>query len=400
LKKRGRVEVQTTANFEAVRSAFDAGKDGICLEGSSRSGKTRSVCQWICHYALSQKTPKTVTIGRDWLATLKKTVWEDMLWAAENFGFEVSQRTYNKSEMQLMLGKVTVRGVGILDNIQKFHGMSQDVFFGNEVMTLHRSTYNQLRQRTKHFFILDYNPSENEHWVYTLPADERIAFYRSTYRGNPFLSPQIIRQIESYDPENPENVRLGTANEFYHKVYALGLRAASERQIFRNLTQTTQWPEEFDDEVFGLDFGFSHDPAAVVHVRRCGHSLYLKEVFYQSHTTNQELADRIGQYLKDRVCMADSAEMKSITDLRNYGLDVLPAKKGQGSVLYGIQKLQSFRIFIYFEPNCNIWREFTGYKWQIDKAGAILKDVSGRSVPIDTDNHLIDATRYAITLWA
>ncbi len=141
----------------------------------------------------------------------------------------------------------------------------------------------------------------------------------------------------------------------------------------------------------GLDFGFAQDPAAatVMHYDKSRKSLYIYKELYEQGLTNDTLAQELKNLISDRLVICDSAEPKSIQELRNLGVEARGALKGQDSVRFGIQFLQQLQIFI--DPSCiNAKREFQSYHWKVDKGGNVLK------VPVERDDHLIDATRYAL----
>jgi phage terminase large subunit len=165
-------------------------------------------------------------------------------------------------------------------------------------------------------------------------------------------------------------------------------------QILKNYSTISN--EEFEnlpyDSFYGLDFGFSNDPASLVVCKKHNDKLYVKELIYQRGLTNQMLAKRMEEVgvTSDDLVYADSSEPKSIIEISTEGFLVIGAKKRNDSVRAGIKKLEGLEIFVT-EDSTNILEELTNYCWATDKN----KDLTNK--PIDKYNHAIDAIRYAVT---
>jgi phage terminase large subunit len=148
---------------------------------------------------------------------------------------------------------------------------------------------------------------------------------------------------------------------------------------------------QFTNRRNGLDFGFSSDPAAlaVTHFDRMRKTIYIFDELYETGLTNDILAERITEKVNNDMVICDSAEPKSIQELSNHGVNATGAKKGKDSVTFGIQWLQQQTIVI--DKKCiNAQNEFSTYHYKEDAGGNALP------VPVDKNNHLIDATRYAL----
>ena len=147
--------------------------------------------------------------------------------------------------------------------------------------------------------------------------------------------------------------------------------------------------DQFTNRRVGLDFGFSSDPAAVVftHYDRMRGRIYVFDEIYETGLTNDLLAIEVSRKTGDMV-VCDSAEPKSIQELSKYGVHAVGAKKGRDSVTFGIDWLKRQEIVI--DAGCiNMRNELSQYKWKEDAGGNALK------IPVDKNNHLIDALRYA-----
>jgi phage terminase large subunit len=241
--------------------------------------------------------------------------------------------------------------------------------------------------------MLSFNPILQTSWIYTkyfknigwaddqkeYKSDE-LLILKTTYKDNKFLTKQDI-----YRRENE-------TDKYRYDVYSLGNWGILGSAIFRNwrVEDLSGKSAQFTNHKVGLDFGYSSDPAAVLvsHYDRMRKTVYVYDELYETGLTNDILADRVKGLIETKHICCDSAEPKSIAELQKYGVNAYGAKKGKDSVLHGIQWLQQQQIVI--DSKCiNMRNELMTYKWKEDKGGNALP------VPIDQDNHLIDALRYA-----
>lgn len=266
------------------------------------------------------------------------------------------------------------------DQPDKLRGGRRDRLFGNECNTWPNGleAFNQLEVRTKDSVFLDWNPS-HEFWFYTdiLGQREDVDHITLTYKDNEALSPEIVASIESRKH-----------NKSWWRVYGEGKLGEIETRIFTGWHTIDTVPPEARLERRGLDFGYSNDPAALVDVYKYNAGYVLDERLYRKGLFNKDLADFISQ-LPNTLTIADSSEPKSIDEISSYGISILPATKGPGSVTQGIQLVQSIPIFVT-KRSVNLLKEYRNYLWKTDKDGRIL------NVPEDINNHAMDALRYAI----
>jgi phage terminase large subunit len=261
------------------------------------------------------------------------------------------------------------------DDPGKIHGRSRDVLWINEANQLDEETVDQLFPRTRHRIIMDYNPAlPLEHWL-----DGYIIDYPpiiTTYNDNPHLTEAQILDIER-KRDNP----------YWWSVYGAGERSKPVGAIFSNW-EIGDWDESLP-YVIGMDFGFARDPDTMlmVAIDKKRMTLYCKELLYSnSHSTN-ELIQIIGDLVPDKktLIVADSAEPRTIEDIRQEGFNISGAKKGPDSIRNGIKKLMNYTIIIDKDSK-NMVLEMTNYCWHSKRA----------EVPVDDYNHLIDPLRYAL----
>lgn len=264
------------------------------------------------------------------------------------------------------------------DQPSKVRGPRRDILFINEANNIPYEAFDQLEIRTKDEIWLDWNPT-NEFYFYTdiLNKREDVDFITLTYLDNEALDPQIVASIESHK-----------ANKNWWKVYGLGELGEVEGKIYKDWQIIEEIPHEARLERYGLDFGYSNDPAAIVAIYYHNDGYIVDEVLYQKGLSNKQLADVLNNQPKALV-MADSAEPKSIDELKSYGINILPCVKKQGSVQHGIQWVQDKRISMT-KRSLNVIKEYRNYLWKTDKDGKILE------TPDVGFDHSMDALRYGM----
>lgn len=237
--------------------------------------------------------------------------------------------------------------------------------------------------------IMAFNPISKNHWLYDfceVNPPTSFKFIHSTYKDNPFLNAEYIAELEELYKRNPQKARIFCDGEW--GVDAEGL-------VFQNWKVEYFNHEEINGQLMvGLDFGFIHDISAIVAsllVEEEG-KIYIFREFGATGKTNKDLAQIIKDLeLSKSVIIADSAEPKSITEIKQNGImKIKPCSKGKESIMHGIQKLQNYQIIIH--PSCSgIITEFENYTYEKDK-------LTGRYInkPIDDYNHYIDALRYSL----
>jgi len=154
--------------------------------------------------------------------------------------------------------------------------------------------------------------------------------------------------------------------------------------VFNNWKQIDSLPEEARLIGLGVDFGYTNDPTAIIEVYKYNDTRILNEVCYMTGLVNNDIAKKLPRNI---TIYADSAEPKSIEEIRRHGLDIRPVKKGADSIKYGIQTMQDQK-YLVTSNSTNLIKELRYYSWDKDKSGNKLNK------PIDNFNHAIDAVRY------
>lgn len=371
-------------------------KTGRVLEGGSRSSKTWSIIQWMMLYCQQNRNQgKEITISRDRLTWLKATVFKDFKEVLLTQGWW-KDAANNKSEMTYQLFGNEFSFIG-LDEPAKLHGRKQNIFWINEVIGTPGSAYNpskdvfdQLEMRTTDGWFMDYNPKVTSHWIYdSVLTRPDVDWFKSTMLDNPFLEEKIRLKILSYEP-TVGNVSQGTADRVKWLIYGLGERAQHEGLIFTNIQYVREIPESARLIAYGLDFGFTNDVSALMRVCMLNGELWVEEIIYETALTNNDLSrlfEKNGIKTSDEI-IADSAEQKSIAELRAKGWNIKGVVKGKDSINYGINTLKKYKINIT-EKSTGFKQEAENYVWKEDlQTGKIT------NVPVDDFNHGWDAVRY------
>jgi len=331
---------------------------------------------WIIFEYSYKESDKVITICRKTFPSLRASVMRDFfdILRIQDIYYE---EMHNKSSHEYYLNGNLVEFIS-LDQPQKIRGRKRNLLFINEANELFFEDWQQLVFRTDGKIILDYNPSDSFHWIYDKVITRDDAdFYQTTYKDNKFLDPVIREEIE----------RLRDTDEDYWRIYGLGERGSSRATIF----QFSVADEPKGQVVaYGLDFGFTNDPTAIVKVYKEGDNLYLQELLYHTNLTNADISQKISEMGLTRYdeIWADSAEPKSIEELHRMGWNIKPTAKGADSVMAGIDILKRHKLHIV-KGSPNLVKEFQNYKWQEDKNGNLINR------PVDAFNHLVDAIRYA-----
>jgi phage terminase large subunit len=368
------VNIKTNVVFEHL---LESTKKITIEQGGTRSGKTYNILLFIIFKYCLKNTGKTITVCRKTFPAVRSSVMRDFLDILKLHSF-YSEDNHNKSNHEYKLNGNLIEFIS-LDQPQKVRGRKRNLLFINEANELDYEDWQQLIFRTEDKIILDFNPSDEYHWIYdkVIPRDD-ADFFITTYLDNTFLNESIKEEIE----------RLRETDETYWQIYGLGLKGISKATIF-NYYEFDTLPNDAEFISYGADAGYTNDPTTLVSVYKQGYNLYVKEHIYQTQMTTIDIANKWKDIGIDRqLVYFDSAEPRLIEELRRMGFNIRPSLKGADSVNAGIDLLKRFKIHIHRDSH-NCIQEFRNYKWQEDRTGKTINK------PIDKHNHTIDAVRYA-----
>lgn len=348
------------------------------VQGGTSASKTISVLIYLIHRAQTDTTPTVTSVVsesfphlkrgaiRDFLNILQaQKYYDDKLWNATDFTYTFE--TGSKIEFFSA------------DQPGKVRGPRRDRLFINEANNVPFETFEQLEVRTKEFIFIDFNPT-NEFWLFTdvLGKRDDVEHIILTYKDNEALDPNIVAAIEARK-NRPS----------WWKVYGEGQLGEVEGRIYTGWQIIDEVPYEARLERYGVDFGWHPDPAAIIAVYYFNGGYILDEVAYQLEMSNREIAETL-KNLPKALAIGDSAEPKSIHEIKSYGVNLIPTLKGADSVRHGIKAVQDQRISVT-KRSVNLIKEYRNYLWDTDKDGHILP-----GVPAPGNDHALDAARYAI----
>jgi len=378
------------------------GRYRVC-KGSRASKKSKTTALWYI-YNLMKYPDANLLVVRKTYRTLKDSCYKELKWAAHRFHVDhlweftlnPLEATYKRTGQKIYFRglddplKVTSITVEVGCLCWAWLEEAYEVMKENDFNVLDESIRGRVPDGLFKQWTITFNPWNEHHWLkkrfFDTPDEDTLAL-TTNYMCNEWLDESDKRLFERMKVQNPRR----------YAVAGLGGWGIVDGLVYEN------WKEEaFDlDEVrkrpgmvsvFGMDFGYTNDPSTLF----CGlldksnKRLFVFDEMYQKGMSNKAIADTVKEmgYAKERIT-ADSAEPKSIDELKSYGLRVKAAQKGKDSVKNGIQWVQDLEIIIH--PQCvNFLTEISNYTWDQDKFGNKL------NVPIDDFNHLMDAMRYGL----
>ena len=361
--------------------------DLVVHQGGSSSGKTYGILQYLFSVGASNPNEIITVVGQD-IPNLKVGAYRDaqnILDDSEALRDWYPAELHNKSNRSFRCVNGSLVEFNSYSDEQDAKSGKRQRLFVNEANGVPYEVFEQLRMRTTKQVFIDFNPSaefwahkklQEAHWVIT------------SFRDNAFISPAVRERILSYEPTK-ENIERGTADKYRWDVYGLGKVGRLEGLVLPNW-ERGRFPDDYKWRIYGLDFGYTNDPTALVEIRLYRGNLHVKEHLYRSGLTNQDISremERIG-IDRNELIIADSAEPKSIEEINRMGWHIRGAIKGKDSINQGIDILKRYKVIVEGE---NIAKELNSYIWAKDRNGNLLNK------PIDSFNHCIDAMRYAVS---
>lgn len=350
-------------------------------QGGTSSGKTYAILQVLLYHAIKEDGAIITICGQD-LPNLKVGAFRDCKniinaspWLAEFF------RVYEGGHY--IQGKNgSILEFNSYDDAQDAKNGKRDYLFVNEANGVDYDIFWQLQIRTRKKVFIDYNPTAR-FWAHDEVIGRKgVALVISDHRHNPFLSAEEHERIEGIsDPE-------------LWRVYARGKTGKVSGLVLPNYDIVDQLPERDAWKVscYGLDWGFTNDPTALVFFCLAHGDLWVDELIYSTGMTNADIGKRMGELGLTRrdMVVADSAEEKSIAEVRHMGFYVIPSVKGRDSVVNGLDIMRRYKIHVTRRSR-NVLEELGRYTWE-------RRDGHDTNVPIDRFNHAIDALRYAVSM--
>jgi phage terminase large subunit len=268
------------------------------------------------------------------------------------------------------------------DTTGRLRGLKSGIVLVDEVNTIDRNSFVQLDIRTEKYLICCYNPEvEESWWGFDYEKKDNCDLHISSWRDNPFLDETIIQSI----------MELKDIDYELWQIYSEGKLVPPREKIFTQPKTFSQLPPNIKTSYIGIDWGYSNDECGVVRVDvSTENHLYITQLIYQPGLTNQDLIYLLNEINLDKSLeiVSDSSEPKSIEEFRRSKFKIRGVKKGDGSVLYGLQKMRTFKIFVN-EKSTDLIKEFENYRYKKDRSGRVTNVPEGK-------DHLLDATRYVV----
>lgn len=336
-----------------------------CVPGGTSAGKTIGVLEILIDKAQRDKVPTLTSIVSESFPHLRRGALRDFknIMMTQNYW---KDDNWNATESIYTFETKAIIEFFSVDQPDKLRGARRDRLFINEANNIPFDAFEQLEVRTKDFVFLDWNPS-SEFWYYTEIKGQRDDAEEVvlTYKDNEALSPEIIASIEQ------RKHRKGWWN-----VYGLGMLGEVEGKIYKDWEIIDEIPHTAKLLRRGLDFGYSQDPCAIVDIYSHNGGFVLDEILYEKFYSNKKIADFLRLQEEQVLTIADSSEPKSIDELKGYGINIIGAVKGPGSINQGIAFIQDQKISIT-RRSANGIREYRNYLWMTDKNGKILDQPEG-----------------------
>jgi len=373
-----------TTALKKLKPLFISKKRFLIAQGGMRAGKTYPIMMLIISWCQTNANKVWSVAGISY-PHLAKGAIRDFQAIMKNAGIWEPER-WNGSSKQYTFSNETILEFISVDTMDA-HGPARDGLFVNEANDMSWETFDQLASRTGDKIVIDYNPTA-EFWAHTellAKKPERCDFIILTYKDNEALNKNIREYIEDHKPkdgEKPSNWWL---------VYGLGQIGSLEDNIYHGWRKATAQELQEPGKLvrYGLDFGYN-DPTALVAIyeRQDGLTM-VRELLYESEMNSDQYPATL-QALKidpSVLIVADSARPEIISAIAQAGYLIMGADKNAGSVLRGIDRVQQRQV-IY--EGKNLEREYFSYAWRKTRTGKVLE------VPEDGNDHLLDATRYAV----
>lgn len=369
--------------------------------GGSSSGKSFSLAQRTVLDVFGGK--RNYLVVRNVQSTIRRSCLNEITKAINAFKL-TEYFDINKTDMVITcnLNRKQILFCG-LDDVEKVKsitpadGVITDIWV-EEATECEKSDIKQLDKRLRgrsdvvKRLSLSFNPILQDHWLYEeyfgiwednkqYAEKDNVSILKTTYKDNRFLEPDDIAALEN------------EADKYYYEVYTLGNWGVLGAVIFKNwrVEDFSGIESGFDNYRHGIDWGFAEDPFAYIkpHYDKTRKRLYICDEIEAVDLLNSQSASMVKEKAGHGRVICDSAEPKSVAEYKTLGVNAKAAKKGPGSIEYGIKFLQGLEMIIH--PRCKAFRsEISKYKYKEDKNGNVLP------VPVDKDNHLIDALRYAM----
>jgi len=371
---------QTTS---AIKKLHALKKRKKVVQGGTSAGKTFGILPILIDRCIRTPYLETSVVSES-IPHLRRGAMKDFLKIMIETG-RYRDAQWNRSSLKYTFTNGSYIEFFSVEQPDKLRGARRNVLYCNEANNIPFEAYNQLSIRTSGDIWIDFNPTAN-FWAHKEVANQPDAdFITLTYLDNEALPQTIVDDIE----QAKEKAKTSEYWSNWWRVYGLGQIGSLEGVCIKEW-QEIKLPLEARLLCYGMDFGYSNDPTTLIALYKYNDAYIFDEVIYQKKLLNSDTSNLFKANDINAVVYADSAEPKSIAELRTLGHKVLPCTKGKDSIVYGINLINQNKIYVTSRSK-NLIKELQSYTWMKDREGNTINK------PIDAFNHCIDAARYAIT---
>jgi len=363
----------------ATRKIFELRKRIRAVSGGTAASKTISILIWCIDYAQTHEN-KLISVVSEAFPHLSGGAMLDFENIMKAHGYFEDKRWVKHPKAVYSFASGSKIEFISVDTYGKAHGPRRDVLFVNECNNLAYNIVDQLITRTREIVWLDWNPI-SEFWFYTEMQGVRddVDHLKLTYLDNEALDENTVKEIESHKHKKG-----------WWTVYGLGELGEIEERIYKGWKQLDEIPPEARLERRYVDFGYTNDPTAIGDIYYWNGAYVIDEIVYQRGLSNKKIAELLMLQEQKVLTVADSAEPKSIDEIRSFGINITGSKKGRDSVIHGIQNVQDQTIFIT-KRSYTIWKEYMNYVFLKDKDDRVLNQEDPKS-----ENHHMAGIRYGM----
>ena len=367
----------------AIKKLHALKKRKKVIQGGTSAGKTFGILPILIDRCIRTPYLETSVVSES-IPHLRRGAMKDFLKIMIETG-RYRDGQWNRSSLKYTFTNGSYIEFFSVEQPDKLRGARRNVLYVNEANNIPFEAYTQLSIRTSGDIWIDFNPTAN-FWAHKEVANQSDAdFITLTYLDNEALPQTIVDDIE----QAKEKAKTSEYWANWWKVYGLGQVGSLEGVCIKEW-QEIKLPLEARLLCYGMDFGYSNDPTTLIALYKYNDAYIFDEVIYQKKLLNSDTSNLFKANGINAVVYADSAEPKSIAELRTLGHKVLPCTKGKDSIVYGINLINQNKIYITSRSK-NLIKELQSYTWMKDREGNTINK------PIDAFNDCIDAARYAIT---